>query len=318
MKQVFVHHSRPAAAAPKRPRAELYLEDSLVLVRNDDRCLSTADGTFHLPWAGARSAICRLHHASSGVMRRIRAVIADDEPLARELLRTLLGDYPDIEVVHECGDGREVVAAVRSASPDVIFLDIQMPELDGFEVIEAIDPSALPHVVFVTAYDDFAIRAFDTHAVDYLLKPFDDERLARALQRVRQRLGSVSAAQLSRTLEEVTSRRRYRDRLPVREEGRTRFVNLSAVNWIEAIGKHTRVHTDSETILLKQGLSQLEEQLDPNVFMRVNRSAIVCIACVREVLPWSKGEHLLKLQNGTTLHTGKVYRERVEQALGIG
>jgi two-component system, LytTR family, response regulator len=249
-------------------------------------------------------------------MDRIRTIIADDEPFARELLREMLEEHRDIEVVAECGDGRAVVDTIRSTTPDLVFLDIRMPGLDGFEVVEAIGEDAMPLFIFVTAYDEYALRAFEAHAADYVLKPFDEDRLQQALSRLRKR-GDLSRTRTAQLIEDLHGRGRYRDRLAIRTGDRTTFLQTSQIDWIEADGKHVRVHAGGQVVKVPQGLTQFEEQLDPECFVRVNRSTIVRIDGVREVRRWFKGEHLLVLGDGTELATGRVYRDRVEAALGL-
>jgi two-component system, LytTR family, response regulator len=252
-------------------------------------------------------------------MREIRTIVADDEPLARELLRSMLEGFEEISVVSECGDGIETVAALREYKPELLFLDIQMPGLDGFEVLEAFLP-APPAVVFCTAFDQYAVRAFEMNAVDYLLKPFDETRLTQTVERVRWRLGSGAVndpGHLLKLLDEVRARGRHRDRLVVKSEEGITFLPVREISWLEAQGKHTMAHTGGRSILLKDGLSQIEQQLDPHQFVRVNRSAIVSIRHVKQVQRWFKGEHLLILDDGTQVTTGRAFRDQVEQVLGI-
>jgi two-component system, LytTR family, response regulator len=251
-------------------------------------------------------------------VRRLRSLIADDEPLARELLGAMLQAHEDIEVVGECSDGYEVVVKIRRHAPDLIFLDIQMPGLDGFEVIESVGIRQMPLVVFVTAYDHFAVRAFETHAVDYLLKPFDEARLAVTLDRVRALTHGdrrTEERKVLNLLEELHARERHAERLVIRDQGKAYFVRVEDIERIEAEGKYARVHTRQEDHLLKEGLGQVEPLLDPRRFVRIHRSAIVQVARIKEIHRWFKGEYLLVMESGAKLTTGRVYRDSIERLL---
>ncbi len=259
----------------------------------------------------------------------LRAVLVDDEPLARRLLRSLLDREQDIEVVAECGDGEQAVEAVHRERPDLLFLDIQMPGMDGFQVLEALSLERLPRVIFVTAYDRYAIRAFDVHALDYLLKPFDDERLQEALRRARLDLdaagtpperGQADDAGFERRildmLEDLHARGRYRDRLAITMHERTRFLPVEEIDWIEADGKYVKVHAAGHTYPFREGISVVEERLDPGRFLRIHRSRLVRIDAVREVQTWFKGEYLVVLDDGTKLTSGRAYRDNIHRLLG--
>lgn len=245
----------------------------------------------------------------------IRALIVDDEPLAREKIRTLLADDSEIEVVGECGDGRSAAIAIMKHDPDLIFLDVQMPELDGFAALDAVQGVRLPIVIFVTAYDEYALKAFDVHALDYLLKPFDRARftaaLARAKKRVRRdrRPGDRDSA-----LELLSELGRERmgtrlDRLVVKARGRVFFVQVDEIDWFEAAGNYVELHVGSESHLIRSTMKALEERLDPSRFLRVHRSAIVNISRIQHIEPWSSGEFLITLRSGATVRSGETYRE---------
>jgi two-component system LytT family response regulator len=252
--------------------------------------------------------------------RTIRALIVDDEPLARDCVRLALGREADIEVVGECGDGRSAVSAIRQWSPDLIFLDVQMPGLDGFGVVEAIGPERMPQVVFVTAYDAHAIRAFRLHATDYLLKPFDDvrfgEAVAHARRRMREARESAVARRLVALLDDVRSgnvtpppRQPYASRVMVRQGERLEFLPLDTVDWIETAGNYVRLHAGTRTEVVRTTLAGLLEQLDPAVFVRIHRSVVVNVTRVRAVHPWYGGDYTATLTDGRELRVSRHYRD---------
>jgi two-component system LytT family response regulator len=253
-------------------------------------------------------------------MSRIRAILVDDEPLARDLLRTMLHAESDIEIAGEYGNGEDAVHAILEDRPDLVFLDVQMPELDGFGVVNAVGLERMPVVVFVTAFDQYALQAFDAHALDYLLKPFDEERLGRTLRRVRERLqrspmGQVSERMMS-LLEQLDTRARYVERLVVKQEGKAIFVPVREIEWIEADGKHIRIHASGKRQhLLREGMSRLEQQLDPREFLRIHRSTLVRIDRIREVQPWFQGDYVVVMDDGTQLTSSRGYRDRLKDLL---
>jgi len=251
---------------------------------------------------------------------KIRTLIVDDEPLARERIRDLLALEPDVEVLAECENGQVALAAIRRYAPDLVFLDVQMPELDGFGVLEALEGEPLPVVVFVTAYDEYAIRAFDVHAVDYLLKPFDEERFRIALGRARSRLGERRAESLDERLEAVLSelraREQYADRLLVKNDGRVTVLQVEEVDWIEAADNYARVHTARGRYLVREPIKTLERKLNPRHFARVHRSAIVNLARVRELQPLFGGEYVIILSTGAKLTLSRGYRDAFRDRLG--
>jgi two-component system LytT family response regulator len=261
-------------------------------------------------------------------MPAMRVVLADDEPLARARLRSLLSRHEDVEIVAECANGPEVVAAVEAHRPNVLFLDVQMPGQSGVEVVQAIGPRAVCAVVFVTAYDEHAVRAFEQHALDYVLKPVDDERFERTLERVRERLAERSASALTESVlrllgqQQVGSARPpatsspYPARLLLRSTDRLSFVDVAAVDWVEADGDYVRLHTGKSSHLLRSTLSALEAQLDPAVFVRIHRSTIVRLARVREFQPYFHGEYVVLLHDGTKLKLSRSYRDRLQTVLG--
>ena len=254
-------------------------------------------------------------------MAELRALIVDDEPLVREGLRDYLADEPGIAVAGECANGLEALAVLERAAPpvDVVFLDVQMPELDGLELARALLPDG-PAIVFVTAFSEHAIRAFELNAVDYLLKPFDRERLRGALDRVRSRQASRAQAELAErltvVLDELRRERGYADRLLVKHDGRIRFVPVTDLEWVEAADNYVRLHARGERHLLRETIRSLEGRLDPARFARVHRSAIVNLARVRELQPTFNGEYAILLDSGAKLTLSRSYRDAVRARLG--
>lgn len=260
----------------------------------------------------------------------IRVLIVDDEPLARRGIRARLAPARDVEVVGECAGGREAVRAIRELAPDLVFLDVQMPGVDGFGVIGAVGTAEMPVVVFVTAYDQHAIRAFEAQALDYLLKPIDDERFERALERARRRIGERREGALGRRLAAVlaeagaaepaavTSERAAPpvDRFLVKKGGRVILVPAEEVDWIEAASDYVRLHVGHESHLLRETMSRMEEQLDPRRFVRIHRSTIVNVERIRELHPHFNREYVVVLRDGTELKLSRGYRDRVEPFFG--
>ena len=245
----------------------------------------------------------------------LRAMIVDDEPLARRRLRSLLAGEPEVEIIGEFGNGRDAVKAIRELNPDLVFLDIQMPELDGFGVVREVGVSEMPAVVFVTAYDEYALKAFEVHAFDYLLKPVDRDRFASTLRRARSKVRGDSSHALSQRLEallaELGGRRQEPQRLPIRKDGRIFLVRPEDIDWLEADGNHVRVHVGKESHLIRETLSNLESRLPARTFMRIHRSTLVNIARIREIQPWFQGDYVLLLTDGTRLTSGRSYRDKV-------
>lgn len=249
----------------------------------------------------------------------IRVLLVDDESLAREMLREMLQDDPQVTIVGESCNGREALEAVRSHTPDLIFLDVQMPELGGFEVLEALGRE-IPRVIFVTAYDQYAVRAFEVHALDYLLKPFDQERFDISWQRaraqiLRDRNGGTDQRILA-LLEEMKAGNKYLERLVIKASGRIYFLETADIDWIEAEGNYVSVHCAKKSHLLRETISSLEAQLDPKKFLRIHRSSIVRIDRIQELQPWFHGEYRIILQNGTQLTLSRNYRDKLQEALG--
>ncbi len=268
----------------------------------------------------------------------IKTIIVDDEPLAREKLRGFLEKEPDVEIIGECRDGREALEAIESDKPDLVFLDVQMPEMDGFEVLENLGPEGLrrggaddkssrskaseclPTVIFVTAYDQYAIKAFDVHAVDYLLKPFDRGRFSKAMERARseherRQAGDVKR-QLLALLQDVESRREsYPARLVIKTSGRVIFLKVDEIDWVDAAGNYVRIHAGAESHMLRETMGRLEERLDPEKFLRIHRSTIVNIERIRELQQQFHGDYLVVLKNGQRLTLSRSYRDRIQELL---
>jgi two-component system LytT family response regulator len=249
---------------------------------------------------------------------KIRALIVDDEPPARRRLRALLSAEPDVEVAGECGDGLQAVEQIRVLRPDVVFLDVQMPEAGGFDVVEAVGPHRMPAVVFVTAYDEFALRAFEVHALDYLLKPYDRERFAATLRHVRARLGGPELApKLLSLLDGSRPRPAYLERIPVRSGSRIQLLPVAELDYLQADDNYVRLHASGRSHLVRETLGAMEARLDPDRFLRVHRSLIVNLSCITELEPLFSGEYVLTLRDGTRLTTGRSYRARLQEALSL-
>ena len=251
---------------------------------------------------------------------KIRALIVDDEPPARELIATLLREEADVEVVGECANGRSAVAGIKSLSPDLVFLDVRMPGLDGFGVLAELPPERCPLIVFVTAYDEYAVRAFEVHALDYLLKPFEYKRLHETVQRARlklsQRDGASEQTRLLAFLEDLQNRAQSWDRVVVRDAGRITFLKPDEIDWIEAEGNYLRLHTGAKSHLLRETMNAAEGRLAARKFLRVSRSALVNLERIQELQPLFHGDSVLILKNGTRLTVTRMYREKLDRLVG--
>ena len=246
----------------------------------------------------------------------LTALVVDDEPVARRRLKALLRDEPTVNVVGECGDGEEALDAIRRVAPELVFLDVQMPGLDGFEVIEALGPKACPAVIFVTAYDEYALEAFEVHAVDYLLKPFDRARLHAAIERAHAlALGGDLGRRLGALVAGVAASRPLK-RLLVKSGGRVYFVRVEEIDWIEATGHYLRLHVGSESHLLRATVASVEARLDPERFARIHRSTIVNVERVKEMHPAFHGDFVVTLRSGTQLDCSRTYAQRLQRSLG--
>jgi two-component system LytT family response regulator len=248
----------------------------------------------------------------------IRVLVVDDEPLARTHLRSLLSADQEVAVVGECSNGRDAVAAVRELDPDLLLLDIQMPELDGFGVVQALGADRPPAIVFVTAYDEHAMRAFQVCALDYLLKPVDRSRFHRTLERAKTQVRAGDIGDVQRKLDDLLAQLATpaaSRRLALRVDGRTLFVDAGEVDWLEAVDNYVRVHVGRQTYVVRATLSRMESRLPAAQFLRVHRSSIVNVDRVREVQPWFQGDYVLILNDGTRVTSGRSYRPALQRLL---
>jgi two-component system LytT family response regulator len=253
------------------------------------------------------------------VTTKIRTLIVDDEPMARERVLSLLKQQPDIEVVGECADGAQALSAIERLEPELVFLDIQIPVMDGFGVIRALAPNRIPMVVFTTAYDEYALRAFEVHALDYLLKPFDGPRFLRALERVRERLERQRAGDLGKRLLAMVQDLRPEpaqppDRLVVKSGGRIFFVRTDEIDWIDAAGNYVRLHVKGEAYLFRETMTAIEARLDQSRFVRVHRSHIVNAERIKELQP-DNGDYTVVLHSGARLPLSRGYRDKLQERI---
>ena len=258
-------------------------------------------------------------------MSKLRTLIVDDEPLARERIRDLLAGEEGIEVVGECKNGREAVSALAKKKPDLLFLDVQMPDLDGFGVLESTDPDRMPAVIFVTAFDEYAVKAFDVHALDYLLKPFDRERFRTALGRARKALedrGTNGSPALDERLlaliEQLQDRKSHLDRIVIKSGGRVSFLRAEEMDWVEAAGNYVELHVGRESHLLRETMNNLEKRLDPERFLRIHRRVIVNVERIKQLEGISHGEYVVLLKDGKRLSSSRGYREGLQRLLETG
>lgn len=253
---------------------------------------------------------------------KIRALIADDEPFARRFVRELLTADDEVEICGECDNGLAVIEAVQAEKPDLLLLDVQMPEMDGFTALAALGDEAPPLVVFITAYDQYALKAFESFALDYLLKPFDEERFARTLSRVKaQWRGQTHTAAAERTralMQEVAAERPELQRLLVKTGGRVLFLRFDEIEWIAAEGNYARIYTKDNNYLTRETLGNLEARLLPNGFVRIHRATIVNRDCVRELQPLANGEQRLQLNSGAKLIVSRRFRDKAGRLLVPG
>ena len=251
---------------------------------------------------------------------KIRALVADDELLARKFIRRMLKQDSEVEIVAECSNGTEAVATIRKEKPDLVFLDVQMPEMNGFAVLDAVRLDHLPEIIFTTAYESYAIRAFELHALDYLLKPFDQVRFKAALKYAKERFHSQQddekQIQIGTLLESIRAQREYLDRIIIRADGRITFLHTREIDWIEADDKYVHLHTGKSAKMVRQTLTAIESQLDPKKFVRVHRSAMVNVDRVKELQPLFNGEHSLILESGTRLTLSRKYKDKLFEILG--
>lgn len=274
----------------------------------------------------------------------IRVLVVDDEPIARRRVRRMLRLEPDVDVIDEVGSGSEAIEAIRKERPDLVLLDVQMPDVDGFGVVDALGAEAMPPTIFVTAFNEYAVRAFDVNAIDYLLKPYDPDRFRSAFQRARSHMERVSSAEQGRKiralLEQVIGddrtsaaladrgpasapngmgapppRVRFLDRLMVKHDGRVSFVKVSDVDWFEASGNYVRVHVGKGSHLIRETMHHIEAQLEPSMFVRIHRAVIVNIDRIKELQPWFAGDYVVLLRDGRQLKLSRTYREHLQSRM---
>ncbi len=251
--------------------------------------------------------------------RRIRALIVDDEALARKRIKSLLANDSDIEVIEECSDGQKAVEAIRALAPDLVFLDVQMPVMNGFDVIRTIGTERMPAIIFVTAYDQYAVQAFEVHAVDYLLKPFNRARFEKTVTHAKTLVGrSQSGAfngELLTLLGSLQRKQEMQERFMIKSAGRIVFLRAEDIDWMETVGNYVRLHVGRDSHLMRETMNGLELRLDPQKFMRIHRSTIVNIDRVKELQPWAKGEYVVIMREGARLTMSRRYRERLHKLL---
>jgi two-component system LytT family response regulator len=262
--------------------------------------------------------------------KRIRTLIVDDEPLARQNLRALLKDDHEVEIINECGSGHEAVRAIQNDPPDLLFLDIQMPEMSGFDVLAKIDTERIPAIIFVTAFDQYALKAFDAHALDYLLKPFADARFEQALRRAKSQIEQREINNLSRKLFALledrdqmaragqTERASHLTRLMIKSSSRVFFLKTDEIDWIGADDYYVKLHVGRKTHLLRETMNELETKLDPEKFLRIHRSTIVNIDRIKEMHPHFNGDYIILLHDGTELKLSRSRREQAQSILKSG
>jgi two-component system LytT family response regulator len=253
---------------------------------------------------------------------KLRALIVDDEPLAREWVRGAIAEDRELEVIGECGNGFEAAEAIRRLKPDLVFLDVQMPGLDGFGVLEALSPGEIPAIVFITAFDQYAVRAFEAQAVDYLMKPFSRERLEEAVRRVREILKGRSLEDfresIGKIIEKIRRDRTYPEWVLLKADGKNVFVKVRDIDWIESSRNNVRIHVGQAIYLLHETTSAIAQRLDPRKFLRIHRSSIVNIERIKELHPWFNGDYAVILRDGTQLTLSASYRDRLREFRRFG
>jgi len=259
------------------------------------------------------------------VPERLRVLIVDDEPLARQRIEDLLAKKDSIDIVGTASNGSEAVELIRRLSPNLVFLDVQMPGMSGLDVVDTIGPQQMPATIFTTAYDKFALKAFDRAAVDYLMKPFDDERFSQALRRARKTIELQEVGRMTRRLAALLEEERapnkaktkYLERIPVEMRGQVRVVPVDKIDYISASGPYAELHVGDRTYAVRERMQTLEERLDPAIFMRVHRSAIVRLDRIDTLLRSSGGDYAVRLKDGTELSVSRARRDELEQRLGV-
>lgn len=245
--------------------------------------------------------------------RKIQTIIADDEPRARSNILRMLQNHPQFEVVKSCSDGKETLNAIKKLQPDLVFLDIQMPELNGFELLGKLKGN-LPKIVFVTAYDEFALKAFEVHAIDYLMKPFDTTRFESALKRAEETIHSSSEVDLSvkQLLETIQKHQQSSDKIMVKENGKIFFLDVTEISWIESAGNYIKIKTPDNHYMVRETMKNIQDKLDPKRFFRIHRSTIINIKKVKVIEPWFHGDYQVTLLDGTQLNMSRNYKNLLE------
>lgn len=245
---------------------------------------------------------------------KIKTLIVDDEPLARDRVRRFLRDETEIEIVGECGNGAEAIEFIKKEKPELVFLDIQMPEKNGFDVVKSLDAKTIPTIIFATAYDQYALQAFDASALDYLLKPFNRERFHRAVTRAREHIENKKRGNLDERIAsliaDLKTEKKYLERLVVKSVGRVFFLKIDEIDWIEAAGNYLKLHVGRDSHLIRETMNSIEAKLNPDKFLRIHRSTIVNIDRIKELHPMFSGDYDVVLQNGTKITLSRNYRER--------
>jgi two-component system LytT family response regulator len=252
---------------------------------------------------------------------RVKVLIVDDEPLARDRIREMLTDYPEMEVVAEARNGREAIESIESHAPDLVFLDVQMPDFNGFDVLQNLKVDRMPLIIFVTAYDQHAIHAFEVHAIDYLTKPFDRKRFAEAIDQAKIFMRGTEesdTARIMKMLQDFKVGPRYLERFAVKNGEKTFFIRSEDVDAIEAQGNYVRLNLANSSHLVRETLNNIEAQIDPRVFVRIHRRTIVNINRVKELQTWARGEYRVVLQNGTHYSLSRGYREHFDNFIKSG
>lgn len=252
-------------------------------------------------------------------MKALQTIIVDDEPLARQRLRNLIKEDEELRILEECENGYEAVNVLKQSTPDILFLDIQMPEINGFEVLNQIEYLKIPAIIFVTAYNEYAIRAFEVHALDYLLKPFDKHRFVIAVERAKLHVRSLYSGQSERRLQSLVNEMNMKEKLPIskrimiKTSGRVYFIEFDEIDWIEADGNYVKIHTGEKSHMIRETMNHLEQKLDASKFSRIHRSAIVNIDKIKELQPWFHGDYTILLYSGKKLTMSRNYKELLQR-----
>jgi two-component system, LytTR family, response regulator len=246
---------------------------------------------------------------------KIKTLIVEDDPLARKRIESLLQQDPKIEIVGRCKDGEEAVAAISGQKPDLVFLDIQLPKIDGFEVLKMIDPKHFPQIIFATAFDQYALKAFDYHAIDYLLKPFDDQRFYKAVTAAKERILRDDSENISDRVQALLNYVKrdevFLKRILIKTDNRIRIIPVEDIHWFEADGYNIKIFTQTESFKLRQTMKEMEEKLDPEIFLRIHRSYIINMDFIKEIQEWFRGDYLVILKSGKKLTISKSYYRKV-------